>query len=179
AVEECRRIPQERDQVLASVFVLYKGHWGHSIRTGALGRPSQIQEQVFEAVLEVSEKSLQLMQPGKDLNEVPLHAEMIIRERFPEIKSMDIYKLKTGHSLGLDYSDPILSDVFPPPSVSLLDQPNQAEKSKVILKPGMLFEIHPNLFLPSKAVGAIGDMVLITDNGNEVLTKYTRELIRW
>ena len=179
AVDECLRIPQEGDQVLASVFALYRGHWGHAIRTGALGRPSEIQQQAFNATLEVEEKALQLLRPGMDLNEVPKASDDILQKRFPEIKTMDIYKLKTGHSLGLDYSDPILSEVFPPPSGTLAGQVNEKEKDKVIIKPGMLFEIHPNLFLPSKAIGAIGDMVLITEDGNEVLTKFTRELIAW
>jgi Xaa-Pro dipeptidase len=87
--------------------------------------------------------------------------------------------LKSGHSLGLDYSDPILSDLFPNPfkmniETSLLTNNNEKFSS---ISPGMLFEIHPNLFVPDYATAAIGNMVLSTDTGYEILDKYSTNLM--
>jgi len=48
---------------------------------------------------------------------------------------------------------------------------------RIELKPGMLMELHPNLYVPNVAAGMIGDMVAITDTGYEILTEYPRDLI--
>ena len=47
------------------------------------------------------------------------------------------------------------------------------------LKPGMLMEIHPNVFVPGVAGAMIGDMVAVTDTSCEILTDYPRDLISW
>lgn len=39
-------------------------------------------------------------------------------------------------------------------------------------EPGMLFEFHPNLFVPSLCGGAVGDMVVVTEAGHRNLTTY-------
>jgi Xaa-Pro aminopeptidase len=41
----------------------------------------------------------------------------------------------------------------------------------------MLFEIHPNLFVEGLAGASIGDMVLVTEEGPEFLTKHPRKLL--
>ena len=41
----------------------------------------------------------------------------------------------------------------------------------------MMFEIHPNLFIEDFAGASIGDMVLVTENSAETLTKYLRGLL--
>ena len=41
----------------------------------------------------------------------------------------------------------------------------------------MLFELHPNLFVENVAAASIGDMVLVTEHGPELLTKHPRTLL--
>jgi Xaa-Pro aminopeptidase len=43
----------------------------------------------------------------------------------------------------------------------------------------MLFEFHPNIFIPGLGGAAIGDMVLVTETGNELLTRFARRLSIW
>ena len=52
-------------------------------------------------------------------------------------------------------------------------------EASIPIQTGMLLELHPNVFLPNEAAGAIGDMVLVTENGYEILNRFPRELIRW
>jgi Xaa-Pro aminopeptidase len=40
----------------------------------------------------------------------------------------------------------------------------------------MLFEVHPNLFVEGYAGASIGDMVLVTEQGPELLTQHPRDL---
>jgi len=106
-------------------------------------------------------------------------SEKILDRYYPGAREQDWYWLKTGHSLGLDYSDPILSSVFPTPAAMRKDaNPQGTEKGACIqIMPGMLFELHPNIFLPGEATAAIGDMVLVTETGHEILTRFPRDLL--
>ena len=45
------------------------------------------------------------------------------------------------------------------------------------IEAGMLLMLHPNVFIPKEAAGAIGDMVLVTEDGYEILNGFPRELI--
>ena len=41
------------------------------------------------------------------------------------------------------------------------------------------YQLHPNVFIPNEAAGVIGDMVLVTEDGYEILNGFPRELIIW
>jgi len=55
----------------------------------------------------------------------------------------------------------------------------EQNKSPIKIQNGMLFELHPNLFIPNEAAGVIGDMVLVNEEGFEILNKFPRQLIIW
>ena len=179
AKRECIRIPADGDQVLLSLFVLMDGHWGHAIRTGVLGKPNQPQQKVHDIVHEMQAAALEQVSPGTLLENVWKASEKVLSHYYPGARELDWYWLKTGHSLGLDYSDPILSSVFPTPSAMAKGANFQGtEKGSLIqIAPGMLFELHPNIFLPGQATAAIGDMVLVTETGHEMMTRFPRELL--
>jgi len=178
---ECSRVPQKGDQVLIALFVMYEGHWGHAIRTGTIGEPNKAQLKAFNIVLEMQEAALNFMKPGLDLNEVWIASDNVLRTYYPNVRDLDWYWLKTGHSLGLDYNDPVLSDVFPNPYLLKnedIEKQGQG-KSSIKIQEGMLFELHPNIFIPDEAAGVIGDMVLVTEEGHEILNRFPRQLIIW
>ena len=54
-----------------------------------------------------------------------------------------------------------------------------AKPDPIAARPGMLFEFHPNIFVPGLGAAAIGDMVLVTETGNEILTQFARQLSIW
>ena len=155
------------------------GHWGHAIRTGVLGKPKQPQQKVHAIVHEMQDAALEQVSPGTLLENVWKASEKVLDHYYPGARELDWYWLKTGHSLGLDYSDPVLSSVFPTPSAMAKGaNPQETEKgSSIQIEPGMLFELHPNIFLPGQATAAIGDMVLVTETGHEILTRFPRELL--
>jgi len=181
ARRECNRVPQKGDQVLIALFIMYEGHWGHTIRTGTIGDPHKDQLRVFNIVLEMEEAALNCMKPGSDLNEVWRASDNVLRKYYPDVRDLDWYWLKTGHSLGLDYNDPMLSDAFPNPYLLKNKDIEKQEqnKSPIKIQDGMLFELHPNLFIPNEAAGVIGDMVLVNEEGFEILNKFPRQLIIW
>jgi len=176
---ECSRVPQLGDQVLLGLFIIYEGHWGHAIRTGTIGKPTEAQIRAFNIALKMEEASLECLKPGLNLSEVWRASDTVLKKYYPNSRNLDWYWLKTGHSLGLDYSDPILSDAFPNPYLlkTTNDKKQKEQIPSIQIQAGMLFELHPNLFIPNKAAGVIGDMVLVTKAGNEIINQFPRELI--
>jgi Xaa-Pro aminopeptidase len=51
------------------------------------------------------------------------------------------------------------------------EAPSVSSRSQTVLKPGMVITVEPGIYLPGKIGVRIEDMVLITKNGNEVLTR--------
>jgi Xaa-Pro dipeptidase len=178
---ECIRVPQPGDQILLAVFLMYEGHWGHAIRTGTMGNPSKVQRRAFDIAFEMEAAALECMKPGVNLDEVWKASARALKKHYPKLRDLNWYWFKTGHGMGLDYSEPLVSDAFRYPYQ--LDEENEDEDKpeppSIQIKPGMLFELHPNVFIPNEATGAIGDMILVTESGYEILNQFPRELIIW
>lgn len=172
--EECQRVPQPGDQVFAGIYLIYEGHWGHAIRGGTLGTPTHAQREVYDIALEMEDAMVALLKPGGDLNDLQAAAERVLIEHYPDAEAQNIFRFRHGHGLGLSYEDPIASAAFP----QLYDVAPR-HRAPIEIKPGMLFELHPNLFVRNVAGAAIGDMVTVTENGSRTLTKFPRELTQW
>ena len=51
-----------------------------------------------------------------------------------------------------------------------------SQASDIIAKPGMIFSIEPGIYLPGKVGVRIEDLVLVTEDGVEILNHYPKEL---
>ena len=77
--------------------------------------------------------------------------------------------------MGFSYEDPLVTGAFFHPW-EFKNRPAPGA-NRIEIKPGMLMELHPNLFVPNVAGAMIGDMVAVTETGYEILTEYPRDLI--
>ncbi len=175
------RVPQPGDQILLAVFLSYEGHWGHAIRVGTVGDPNPAQRRAFDIALEMEEAALERVKPGTDLSELWKASARALAKYYPNKIDPKWFWLRTGHGIGLDYSDPLLTEIFRFPYELGKEGAvgDKKETPSIPIQPGMLLELHPNVFIPNEAAGAIGDMVLVTENGYEILNRFPRELIRW
>jgi Xaa-Pro dipeptidase len=164
---ENTNVPRDGDQVLLGIMLMFQGHWGHAIRTGSMGEPGSAARKAFDIVSAMHQEMLVKLRPGVDLR---LVGEAGI---FNDGGLGRYFQFRSGHALGHSYEDPIGSAEFPQP----YDPPKSSLTGHHIAEPGMLFEIHPNLFIEGFAGASIGDMVLVTGDGAEVLTKYPRGLL--
>ncbi len=165
--EENANIPQPGDQVLLGIMLILHGHWGHAIRTGSLGAPTAGAQKIFKMVKDMHADMLEHLRPGADLRTVG-QAGMASDPRLGPH-----FQFRGGHALGYSYEDPIGSAEFPQP----YDPTAKIPAEPRIVEPGMLFEVHPNLFIEGVAGASIGDMVLVTEEGPEFLTKHPRKLL--
>lgn len=125
------------------------------------GKFTDRQKQVYEAVLRVNERVINELKPELSFVEInnlsrDWIAEECIKLGLIKDKSevMKYYFHSIGHSLGLDTHD--------------AENPGR----KTILKPGMVYTVEPGIYIPEEGIGVrIEDDVLITAEGNEVLTK--------
>jgi Xaa-Pro aminopeptidase len=172
-IEECLRVPQTGDQVLAGLYITYDGHWGHAIRTANIGAPSAAHRQIYDHTREMLEAALAKIRPGENLYEVNAAMTRVLKKHYTGI---DIRTSRAGHGLGYSYEDPIVSLAFPY-AWNVKAQPR--EPAPIEIKPGMLMELHPQIWLPEAGGAMIGDMVAVTETGYELLNKFPRELIVW
>lgn len=170
--EECLRVPQEGDQLLAGIYLTYDGHWGHAIRTGTVGRPTDDHRKIYGIVREMYEAFLERLRPGEDLREAVGAIDRVVYKYYRE---EDVDRARPGHGLGFSYEDPVVTGAFFHPW-EFKNRPAPGT-APIVLKPGMLMELHPNLYVRNVGGATIGDMVAVTDSGYEILTKYPQDLI--
>lgn len=57
-----------------------------------------------------------------------------------------------------------------------MSPPDNSAACGVLTRPGMVFSVEPGIYLPGKLGVRIEDLVLVTEEGCEVLNAYPKEL---
>lgn len=125
------------------------------------GKFTERQKEVYEAVLRVNKRVIEYLKPGVKFLEInKLSREWIAEEciKLGVIKNKEevskYYWHSIGHSLGLDTHD--------------IDNPGR----DTVLEAGMIYTVEPGIYIEEESIGVrIEDDVLITADGNEVLTR--------
>lgn len=171
------RVPQAGDQVLVGVNVLFEGHWGHAVRSGTMGPAKDAHRRLFDLVLEMQEAAIARLAPGGDVHDLFRAAEGVLSRHHPGWREKGILLKRIGHSQGMSYDDVVLKAAFP----DTLDEALALARSAkpIVIEPGMLFEVHPIVYVPGVSGAGIGDLVAVTGAGHEILTRFPRELIVW
>lgn len=173
---ECRRVPEHGDQVLLGIALTVDGHWGHGIRMGSIG-PQRPEHRALAGHVEAMlEAGLSALCPGLPLAGAEQAMEAVLAERIDARDRQHLRRFRNGHGLGFSYEEPLTTAVFrqhfdsgAPPAAA----------SDLVLAPGMLFELHPNLFVPALGGAALGEMVLVTPDGSECLLRHPRACQSW
>ncbi len=162
------------DRINGGTYIVYEGYWGHSIRMGIKGKPSSTLQDYFKVILQTQEEGIKNLIPGKPLANVYRAMRKIIDEHCPVDHKEDKFRFRPGHGLGLEYSEPIVTDAFPQPYLWSVNK--GVEDDQVLVQKGMVLELHPNFGVPGVGMICFGDMLLVGDSGPEILTKFPREL---
>lgn len=113
-------------------------------------KPSKLYLRVYSLVLEANEAAIAAARPGMSVKALDNVARSIIRKGG--------FGKCFGHSLGHGVG----YEVHEAPTVS--------RKGKMVLEPGMVLTIEPGIYLEGNLGVRIEDLVLITENGCEVLS---------
>ncbi len=145
-----QRRPQRGE--LSSIFVWSNANGIHAEneRTVALGAPPEASRRAIDTILDIRETLTPMLKPGT------AYAALFETTR-QELEKAG-YGLnipgRIGHGIGLGAHEH-----------SSLDA-----KSDLVMEPGMLFTLEPNLRVPGVCATQISDTILITDTGCEFLT---------
>lgn len=174
--EEARRVPEQGDQVLFGVALTVDGHWGHGIRMGSIGPQKAEHRELAAHVEAMLQAGLAALRPGLPLTGAEAAMEAVLAERVDARDRGRFRRFRNGHGLGFSYEEPLTTAIFrqhfdpgAPPAAA----------SDLTLAPGMLFELHPNLFVPDLGGAALGEMVLVTPDGPQCLLRHPRACQSW
>ena len=153
---------KDGDLILFDLGAQYKYYNADISRTFPVnGKFTERQKDVYNAVLRVNEKVIEAMKPGVNYIEINTLAKDLIAEECIKLglitNKNDVSKYyyhSVGHSLGMDTHD------------------FEKEGRNVVLEEGMIYTVEPGIYIEEESIGIrIEDDVLITRDGNEVLTK--------
>ena len=109
AWESMRKL-QDGDQIYSGTYVILDGYWGHAIRGGFKGKPTAKFLKAHDILTQALEAGTALLKPGASIVEVSSTITDEVKRHFP---GRDGVWMRSGHALGLDYADPLVSDCFP------------------------------------------------------------------
>ena len=126
-------------------------------RTVVLGKADDEMKFIYNTVLEAQLAAIAAMRPGATGKEVDAAARDIIKAA----GYGDNFGHGTGHSLGLE----------------IHEAPNSSFRSEATFEVGQFQTVEPGIYLEGKYGVRIEDLVLVTENGCEDLTKSEKQLI--
>ncbi len=124
-------------------------------RTVCLGAPTEMQEHIYQIVLEAHDAGVNSIRQGVKASDVDQAARSIIEKyHFGEN-----FRHSTGHGVGLIvHENPVISS-----------------KDGTILQAGMVITVEPGVYLPGWGGVRIEDMVLVEEKGARLLTNAPRD----
>ncbi len=147
---------KEGDVVLFDVGCRQDEYCADMTRTFFFGEPDEEQRRVYEIVRQANEAGRAAVHPGARFCDIDGAARKVIEDA----GYGPYFTHRLGHQIGLDVHEP--GDV---------SSVNEAQ-----VQPGMCFSIEPGIYLPGRFGVRIEDLVIVTEDGCEVLNSYPRDL---
>jgi Xaa-Pro dipeptidase len=136
------------------------GYYAQICRTLVVGTSSAVQRKAFGVYHEALEAGIAAVRPGAKASDVARAENDVFRKYGLGEFTTNAYTRVRGHGVGL----------FPD------SKPHILEDVDVELLPGMTLVVHPNTYHPDAGYIVLGDTVIVTADGAEVLTRTPRDL---
>lgn len=150
------KVIESGDMVTLDFGAYYKGYASDITRTFGIGAVSKEMEKIYNVVLEAQLKSLDEIKSGMTGQE----ADSIARD----VISGHGYGENFGHSLGHGFG------------LEVHELPGLAQKSTMILEPGMCITIEPGIYVDDLGGVRIEDDTIVTETGLKKLTHSSKKL---
>jgi Xaa-Pro aminopeptidase len=143
--------------VVVDAGCLLDGYCSDCTRTFAVGEISERLEEIYALCLEAQLAGLAAVAPGARAVDVDAAARSVI-----EAEGLgDAFGHGLGHGVG----------------IQIHEAPAMRPESEDVLAPGHVVSVEPGIYLPGVGGVRIEDLVLVTDDGAERLTQFTKELV--
>lgn len=145
------------DCVVLDIGGMYKNYASDMTRTVFIGKASERAREIYEIVKEANLRGIAAAKPGNKMSDVDKAARSYIEEK----GYGKYFTHRTGHSIGLECHE--AGDV--------------SSVNDSIIEVGQIFSVEPGIYLLDEGIGVrIEDLVLITEDGCEVLNKVSKDL---
>ncbi|PFK42029.1 Xaa-Pro dipeptidase [Bacillus cereus] len=151
------KVIEKGDFVTLDFGAYYKGYCSDITRTIAVGEPSDKLKEIYNVVLEAQLRGVNGIKAGLTGRE----ADALTRDYITEKGYGEYFGHSTGHGVGLE----------------IHEAPGLAFRSETVLEPGMAVTVEPGIYIPGVGGVRIEDDIIVTSEGNEVITKSPKELI--
>ncbi|MHB8733731.1 MAG: M24 family metallopeptidase [Terriglobales bacterium] len=148
---------ENKDFVILDYGVKLAGYMSDMTRTVCVGRPSQLGRDRYRAVLDAQLAAIAAVRPGVAAAKVDLAARRVLQQA----GLGPSFVHSTGHGLGLEVHE----------------SPRVASRSADRLAAGNVITIEPGIYLPAWGGVRIEDVIVVTEQGAEVMTPTSKRLL--
>jgi Xaa-Pro aminopeptidase len=142
------------DLVMVDMGAMFRGFGSDLTRTGVYGEPAPKQRELLNVVLTAQLKAIEFMKPGRLASEVDAVARAYVAGR----GYGDFFTHLLGHPCGMMRGGVFLHST-----------------SRDVIKKNMTFTVEPAVYLPGYGGVRMEDIVVVREDGCEVLTESSRE----
>lgn len=151
------KIIERGDMITIDFGANYDGYWADISRVASIGDPVAELKEIQQVVQTAFQNCADHIKAGLQDNEV----DKLMRDHLKASGYNEKSGTGTGHGIGLEVHEKPLFSV-------------QSEKT---LQPGMTVTIEPGIYLSHLGGARVEDVLLITEQGCEVLTPSTKDLV--
>ena len=149
-----RRTLTAGDLLLFDFGACVRGYRSDMTRTVSVGAAEPRAREIYQHVLEANLLGLQAAKPGAKGTDV----DRMVRDQIADAGFGDYFGHGLGHGIGLEVHE----------------KPTLSPRSEDTLAPNMVVTVEPGIYLPGFGGVRIEDDVLITEEGNDVLTRFPK-----
>lgn len=148
------RVIEEGDAVVIDIGGRKQGFPSDITRMAVIGLPPEGYGEIHTIVEKAVQAALKAARPGVPARDVDAAARKVITDA----GYGDYFVHRTGHGMGIDGHEP----------------PYITATSDTVLEEGMVFSIEPGIYLPGRFGIRLEDIVILRENGPEVLSSLSR-----
>ncbi len=142
---------QEGDPVIADIVPRLDGYWGDICGTHFVGAPPAEMAKIRGIVHDALRRGMDAVRPGVIARDL----DAMLRETI-RAAGYEPYPHHSGHGVGVSYHE----------------EPRLVPYNDMALAPGMVIAIEPGIYLPGVGGVRLENVVLVTQDGCEVLTRH-------
>lgn len=141
------------DALILDFVPRLNGYWGDNAATFFAGEPPAELAKAYQVVRRALQQAVEAARPGIAASALDAQVREAVRA-----EGFGPYPHHTGHGMGASYHE----------------EPRIVPYNDLHLEPGMIVAIEPGIYLPGVGGVRLEDVVLITADGNELLTTHLK-----
>ena len=151
------KVLEKGDFVTIDFGTVKNGYHSDMTRTFVIGQPNEDQKNIYETVLQAQKEAIKKIKPGAKCSDIDLAARNFICKKGYK----KYFTHSTGHGVGLE----------------IHENPNISFKNENALQVGNVITVEPGIYIPGKFGVRIEDFGIVSKDGFENFTEFSKELI--